>query len=175
MDDAPIEIVAYDDSWPEKFEVERSLLEVALSPWLVGTIQHIGSTAVANLPAKPVIDIMAPVRSLQVSRPAIEAAAALGYVYYPYKSDVMHWFCKPSPAHRTHHLHLVPNESELWHRQLAFRDALRRNQSLAAEYTNLKKSLSERFRLNREAYTEAKAPFIERVLAESRSFHADAT
>jgi GrpB-like predicted nucleotidyltransferase (UPF0157 family) len=69
----------------------------------------------------------------------------------------------------------VPHESELWHRQLAFRDALRRNQSLAADYTNLKKSLSERFRLDREAYTEAKAPFIERVLAESRSFHADAT
>ena len=100
MDDAPIEIAVYDDSWPLKFEIERSLLEVALAPWLVGTIEHIGSTAVANLPAKPVIDIMAPVRSLQVSRPAIEAAAALGYVYYPYKSEVMHWFCKPSPAHR---------------------------------------------------------------------------
>jgi GrpB-like predicted nucleotidyltransferase (UPF0157 family) len=136
------------------------------SRWLVGTIEHIGSTAVANLPAKPVIDIMAPVRSLQLSRPAIEAAAALGYVYHPYKSDVMHWFCKPSPARRTHHLHLVPHESELWHQQLAFRDALRRNQSLAAEYANLKKSLSERFRLDREAYTEAKVPFIERVLAE---------
>ena len=166
MHDAPIEIVAYDDWWPMKFEVERSLLEVALSRWLVGTIEHIGSTAVANLPAKPVIDIMAPVRSLQLSRPAIEAAAALGYVYHPYKSDVMHWFCKPSPAHRTHHLHLVPHESELWHRQLAFRDALRRDQSLAAEYANLKMSLSERFRLDREAYTEAKVPFIERVLAE---------
>jgi GrpB-like predicted nucleotidyltransferase (UPF0157 family) len=166
MHDAPIEIVAYDEWWPAKFEVERSLLEVALSRWLVGTIEHIGSTAVANFPAKPVIDIMAPVRSLQLSRPAIEAAAALGYVYHPYKSDVMHWFCKPSPAHRTHHLHLVPHESELWHRQLAFRDALRRNQSLAAEYANLKKSLSERFRLDREAYTEAKVPFIERVLAE---------
>jgi GrpB-like predicted nucleotidyltransferase (UPF0157 family) len=95
MHDAPIEILAYDDWWPMKFEVERSLLEVALSRWLVGTIEHIGSTAVANLPAKPVIDIMAPVRSLQLSRPAIEAAAALGYVYHPYKSDVMHWFCKP--------------------------------------------------------------------------------
>ena len=59
MDDAPIEIAAYDDSWPLKFAVEQSLLEVALAPWLVGTIEHIGSTAVPNLPAKPVIDIMA--------------------------------------------------------------------------------------------------------------------
>ena len=175
MDDAPIEIAAYDDSWPLKFEIERASLEAALAPWLIGAIEHIGSTAVPNLSAKPVIDIMAPVHSLQVSRRAIEAAAALGYVYYPYKSEVMHWFCKPSPAHRTYHLHLVPKESELWHRQLAFRDALRRNQSLAAEYANLKKSLSEKFRLDREAYTEAKVPFIERVLAESRSFNADAT
>ena len=175
MDDAPIEIAAYDHSWPLKFVVERSLLEVALAPWLVGTIEHIGSTAVANLPAKPVIDIMAPVHSLQVSRPAIEAAAALGYVYYPYKSEVMHWFCKPSPAHRTHHLHLVPHESDLWHRRLAFRDALRRNESLAAEYANLKKSLSESFRFDREAYTEAKVPFIERVLAEIQSSPRPAT
>ena len=121
------------------------------------------------------IDIMAPVRSLQVSRPAIEAAAALGYVYYPYKSDVMHWFCKPSPAHRTHHLHLVPHQNDLWHRRLAFRDALRRNQSLAADYANLKKCLSERFRFDREAYTEAKVSFIERALAEFQSSPQDAT
>jgi GrpB-like predicted nucleotidyltransferase (UPF0157 family) len=172
--EAPIEVVAYDGSWPLKFAVERMLLEATLAPWLAGQIEHIGSTAVPLLAAKPVIDIMAPVHSFQASRPAIEAAATAGYVYYPYKSDVMHWFCKPSPNHRTHHLHLVPFDSQLWHQRLAFRDALRQNPSLAAEYANLKLSLVERFRLDREAYTEAKASFVQRVLSERRALRKNA-
>ena len=106
--DAAVEIVAYDESWPAKFEAERSLLEIVLAPWLAGSIEHIGSTAVALLPAKPVIDIMAPVHTLDASRSAIEAATDAGYAYYPYQAEVMHWFCKPSPHIRTHHLHLVP-------------------------------------------------------------------
>jgi GrpB-like predicted nucleotidyltransferase (UPF0157 family) len=111
---APVEIVPYDESWSAKFEAERSLLEIVLAPWLVGTIEHIGSTAVARLPAKPVIDIMAPVHSIEASRASIEAAINAGYVYYPYKAEVMHWFCKPSPSLRTHHLHLIPLASPLW-------------------------------------------------------------
>ena len=66
-------------------------------------IKHIGSTAVAELAAKPVVDIMAAVDSLEASHPAIAAVAQLGYVYYPYQVDAMHWFCKPSPSLRTHH------------------------------------------------------------------------
>ena len=163
---APVEVVPYDESWPAKFEAERSLLEAALAPWLAGAIEHIGSTAVALLPAKPIIDIMAPVRTLEASRSAIEAASNAGYVYYPYKADVMHWFCKPSPYLRTHHLHLVPFASPLWEQRLRFRDALRQNPALAAEYAELKLRLAQQFRLDREAYTEAKAPFIQRVLSE---------
>ena len=162
---APIELIGYDDGWPAKFEAERTLLETALAPWLAGRIEHIGSTAVPGLVAKPVIDIMAPVQSLDASRAAIEAAAAAGYVYFPYKPDLMHWFCKPSPARRTHHLHLVPTGSPLWHQRLAFRDALRADQALAAEYAAIKARLAEEFRLDREAYTEGKTPFIDRVLA----------
>jgi GrpB-like predicted nucleotidyltransferase (UPF0157 family) len=164
--EAPVEVVAYDASWPLKFEAERSLLEAALGQWLTGPIEHIGSTAVPMLPAKPVIDIMAPVFTLETSRPAIEAAIAAGYIYYPYKAEVMHWFCKPSPFHRTHHLHLVPFGSQLWLQRIAFRDALRQSSSLATEYAELKLRLAERFRKDREAYTEAKAPFVQRVLSE---------
>ena len=164
--DAPVEVVAYDDSWPSRFESERLLLEAVLAPWLAGSIEHIGSTAVPLLPAKPVIDIMAPVHTLEGSRAAIEAATSAGYVYYPYKAEVMHWFCKPSPYLRTHHLHLVPFGSSLWHRRLGFRDALRKSPALTAEYAELKLRLAETFRLDREAYTEAKAPFVKRVLSE---------
>lgn len=164
--DAAIELVPYDVRWPVQFEAERALLEQALAPWLAGRIEHIGSTAVPGLPAKPVLDLMGPVHSLSASRPAIAAAATLGYLHYPYKAEIMHWFCKPSPALRTHHLHLVPANSPLWHERIRFRDALRASPALASEYAALKAQLAARFRDDREAYTEGKTPFVRRVLGE---------
>ncbi|WP_428000468.1 GrpB family protein [Acidovorax sp.] len=164
-DDAPVEVVDYNPAWPDLFEAERRLLQELLAPWLAGTVEHIGSTAVPGLPAKPIIDIMAPVRSLAESADAIAAASALAYLYYPYKPEQLHWFCKPSPAHRTHHLHLVPLGSTLWHQRLAFRDALRGSATLAARYAALKRRLAVAYRHDREGYTEAKGPFIAQVLA----------
>jgi GrpB-like predicted nucleotidyltransferase (UPF0157 family) len=163
---ASIHVVPYDASWPERFEAERRLLAELLEPWLVGPVEHIGSTAVPGLAAKPVIDILGPVRDLDSSRSAIEALRALSYRYCEYRADVMHWFCKPSDDERTHHLHLVPFGSPLWHARLHFRDALRADAALAAEYRALKLGLAELHRTDRDAYTDAKAPFVERVLAD---------
>jgi GrpB-like predicted nucleotidyltransferase (UPF0157 family) len=163
--EAPIELLGGDLSWPLKFEQERALLAHGLARWLAGGIEHIGSTAVPGLVAKPVIDIMAPVHSLEASRDAIQAATSLGYVYYPYKPEAMHWFCKPSPAHRTHHLHLVPAGGTLWRQRIAFREALRARPALVAEYAELKIRLAAMHRFDREAYTQAKSPFVQRVLA----------
>lgn len=168
MREAPVEVVAYDPAWPAAFERERRLVADALADWLAGPPAHIGSTAVPGLAAKPIIDIMAPVRSLADARPAIAAARRMGYVYFPYKPDLMHWFCKPSPELRTHHLHLVPLASPLWQERLAFRDALRADARLRAEYEALKLRLARRHRHDREAYTEAKSPFVARVLQSGR-------
>jgi GrpB-like predicted nucleotidyltransferase (UPF0157 family) len=77
----------------------------------------------------------------------------------------MHWFCKPSFEHRTHHLHLIPFESPLWMDRLSFRDRLRQSEALRTEYAALKLDLARRFEHDREAYTEGKSPFIARVLA----------
>ena len=162
--DAPVEIVSYDSTWPDRFRTEALLLFEVLAPWLAGNIEHIGSTAVPGLPAKPVIDIMAPVSSLENSLPAIEAVAHLDYVYYPYRPSLMHWLCKPSPEIRTHHLHLVPATSELWRERLAFRDALRGDAGLARDYAELKTALAERHKHDRESYTDAKAVFILQAL-----------
>jgi len=161
--EAPIEIVPYDPAWPRQFEDERDSLRRILAAWLAGPIEHIGSTAVSGLAAKPVIDIMAGVRSLEASRPAIDAAATLGYCYFPYQADRKHWFCKPSPAFRTHHLHLVPVDSHEWRRPIAFRDYVRAHPAIAAEYEMLKRRLAQEFRDDREAYTAAKHPFIAAV------------
>lgn len=143
---------------------EQQLIAKFLSSWLVGPPEHIGSTAVPSLAAKPVIDIMAPIRSLTDSAAAIPVAERLGYLYFPYKSQQMHWFCKPSLAHRTHHLHLIALDSPLWRERLAFRDALRRDAGLRAEYQELKQKLAARYRNDREAYTDAKSSFIARVV-----------
>ncbi|MFN7780232.1 MAG: GrpB family protein [Betaproteobacteria bacterium] len=164
MQDAKVEVFPYLPEWPGQFESEARVLRSVLAPWLIGDIEHIGSTAVAGLSAKPVIDIMASIRSLQEARSAIDALARLNYVHFPYKQDEMHWLCKPSPSLRTHHLHLVPAGSDLWHSRLAFRDALRRQPTLAAEYTQLKAKLAAAHPYDREAYTEGKSAFIQGVL-----------
>lgn len=163
-EEAPIEVVAYDPSWPARFQAEQALLVEILSPLLVAPIEHVGSTSVPGLAAKPIIDILVPVESLEGSRAAIEPVRQLGYQYYPYKPEQMHWFCKPSPLVRTHHLHMVVYRSPVWVERLAFRDALRAHPQLAAQYAELKLRLAAQHRGDREQYTVAKGPFILSVL-----------
>jgi GrpB-like predicted nucleotidyltransferase (UPF0157 family) len=164
----PIFLVPYDPLWPQRFEEERAVLASALQAWLAGPIEHIGSTAVPGLTAKPIIDIMAGVKDLASSVPAQAALASLNYMYFPYRPDVMHWFCKPSPAQRTHHLHLVPVQSPLWVERLLFRDFLRRYPAAAADYAALKETLAAKHALDREAYTEAKSEFVQSILERAR-------
>jgi GrpB-like predicted nucleotidyltransferase (UPF0157 family) len=163
--DAPIEIVAYDPAWPRMFEEERARLEAAIAPWVTGGIHHVGSTAVPGLAAKPVIDVLAGVGSLDASRASFAPLKQLDYDYAPYREQEMHWFCKPSRSYRTHHLHLIPTASERYREELAFRDALRADPSIARDYEQLKRVLADSYRHDREAYTDAKAGFVAEVLA----------
>jgi GrpB-like predicted nucleotidyltransferase (UPF0157 family)/GNAT superfamily N-acetyltransferase len=165
LGDQLVQLAAYDPSWPRRFAEERPRLEDAIGAWITGGIHHIGSTAVPQLEAKPVIDILAGVESLEASRPCFDPLAKAGYLYAPYCAAEMHWFCKPHPSRRTHHLHLVPTGSRRYRDELAFRDRLRASPGIAGEYGALKRDLADRFAQDREAYTEAKAGFIERVLA----------
>ncbi len=157
-------VVPYDESWPWRFEAERALLQQAIGSWLVADLEHVGSTAIPGLVAKPIIDIMAPIESLASSRAALPALTELQYNYFPYRVDVMHWLCKPSDSYRTHHLHLVPFDSPLWNERIAFRNHLRAHPTLATEYGDLKRRLADRYRFDREAYTDAKEAFVLRVL-----------
>lgn len=156
----PLEIVDYDSSWPALFEAEAALLAEALGERVVGGIHHVGSTAVPGLGAKPIIDILAGIRDLGDARECIPLVKPLRYRYAPYRKDEMAWFCKPDPDVRTHHLHLVPVDSPRFRAELAFRDRLRGDGAVAAEYEALKRDLATRFRNDREAYTEAKASFV---------------
>lgn len=162
--DEAVRVVPYDPAWPTLFAVEAQLVEDTIGAWVNGGIHHVGSTAVPGLAAKPIIDILVGVNDLSTSRPCIAMLAPLGYLYAPYRTDEMHWFCKPDPARRTHHLHLVPTGSVRYRDELAFRDHLRTHPETAQAYAELKRSLAERFRHDREAYTEGKADFIAQVL-----------
>ena len=162
--DEPVRIVDYDEMWPARFEQERAALADAIGDWVVGGIHHVGSTAVPGLEAKPVIDILAGVEDLSGSRPCFDPLARLRYVYFPYRSGEMHWFCKPAPSRRTHHLHLVPTRSPRFQDELAFRDYLRMHRDAAREYGALKRRLAAVLGHDREAYTEAKAEFIDEIL-----------
>lgn len=163
--DEPIRLVPYDPSWPRRFEQERAALEEAIGAWAPGGIHHVGSTAVPGLDAKPIVDILVGVDSLDASRACFEPLARLEYVHAPYRPEEMHWFCKPHPSRRTHHLHLVPTDSRRFRDELAFRDRLRASPEVAAEYAALKRDLAERFADDREAYTDAKGDFIRAALA----------
>ena len=163
--DERVRVVASDAAWPGRFEQERALLEGTIGIWATGGIHHVGSTAVPGLDAKPTIDILVGVRDLTSSRAVFQLLAGLGYKYAPYRTNEMHWFCKPDQNHRTHHLHLVPTGSERYENELAFRDLLRAKPEAARAYALLKRGLALEHPGDREAYTEGKTTFIARALA----------
>ncbi|GAB1692799.1 hypothetical protein KRM28CT15_46020 [Krasilnikovia sp. M28-CT-15] len=107
-----------------------------------GGMRHVGSTAVPGLTTKPIIDIMIGVADLDSPRPCVDLLAEPSYCHAPHRHDVMHWFCKPTPEHRTHHLHLVPTGSQRLTDVLAFRDYLRAHPDAVRRYEQLKLPLA---------------------------------
>ncbi|MBL8709115.1 MAG: GrpB family protein [Rhodospirillaceae bacterium] len=163
-----IELVAYDPRWPRLFAEEETRLRRALDPKLILDIQHFGSTAIPDLSAKPIIDILIAVPSLGAARESFVAALdTLGYAFWADnpKQDRL-FFVKglpPAPA-RTHHVHVAEPDAEPW-RRLPFRDYLRTHPEAADQYETLKRSLAARYREDREAYTAAKEDFVREILA----------
>jgi GrpB-like predicted nucleotidyltransferase (UPF0157 family) len=166
--DEPIYLRPYDPAWPGQFELEAKVLAGALGPHIVGGIHHVGSTAVPGLSAKPIIDIMIGVADLDSSRPCIDLLDEYDYCYAPHRQDVMHWFCKPDPAHRTHHLHLVPTGSQRFTDVLAFRDYLRTHPAAVEQYEALKRQLAVQHAQDREAYTDGKGAMVAAITADAR-------
>ena len=161
-------VVPYDPDWPRRFEEERAELERALAPWLEGGIHHIGSTSIPGIAAKPMIDMMAGIQDLEEARAAFEPLFALGYEETPHR-PCTHPFSKPRGGPWTHALHLTEPGSDLWVERLAFRDALRGDPELVAEYQALKLRMLEEEERGGDAYSAVtKRPFVARVLAQAR-------
>jgi GrpB-like predicted nucleotidyltransferase (UPF0157 family) len=166
----PVRIVDYNPQWPVLFEKERRQIEEVIGH-IVVRIEHIGSTAVHGLGAKPIIDIMVAVNRLSDAEKCIEPLGSICYEYVPEFEDSIperRYFHKGHPPKEQHyHLHMVELTSDFWRKHLLFRDFLRTHPKVAQEYYELKKRLAVEYGSNREGYTNAKKSFIESVIAEA--------
>jgi GrpB-like predicted nucleotidyltransferase (UPF0157 family) len=165
-----VAVVPYDPRWVEMFEQERLHLLSCLPRDLVKRIEHFGSTAVPGLLAKPVVDMLVEVTSLDETRQKIAPILeAQGYDYFwrPSWGDdtppFYAWFIKRDKnGNRTHHIHMVESRFEHWDR-LLFRDYLIEHPDVAREYGDLKMRLANVHQNNRIAYTQAKDDFVGRI------------
>jgi GrpB-like predicted nucleotidyltransferase (UPF0157 family) len=165
-----VSLVPYDPAWPQVFEAEKRHLLNCLPSELIRRIEHFGSTAIPNLSAKPIVDILAEVTSLEETRRRIvPVLVAQGYDYFwrPTGGDDVPpfyaWFIKRDAAGtRAHHIHMVESSFEHWDR-LLFRDYLIEHSCVAKEYETLKLSLAHDYPKDRIAYTKGKTEFIVRV------------
>jgi GrpB-like predicted nucleotidyltransferase (UPF0157 family) len=158
--------VEYDPSWATLFDQERAkLAEVLAGHFLL--IEHIGSTAVPGLVAKPVIDIGLGIRRLDDAPDLFPAIESLGYIYEPGLEQSLperRFFWKGTPLIHTCHLHLAEVDSDVLTRPIRFRDYLRRHPEAAQEYGELKKKLAEKRVDDMEAYVADKTEFVERIM-----------
>jgi GrpB-like predicted nucleotidyltransferase (UPF0157 family) len=153
------------------FERERAKLETALGSHVM-TVEHVGSTAVPGLAAKPIIDLAVGVQSLaEAQARCIDVLQALGYMYMPeYQSwlpDEL-FFRKGVPGPWTHHVHVMEPSSPGWERRLLFRDYLRAHPDAAEAYMDLKRRLAAAFRDDIAAYRTGKSAFVQDAVAKAR-------
>jgi GrpB-like predicted nucleotidyltransferase (UPF0157 family) len=159
----PVIIEDYDPRWPQLFERLRSRIASALDELAI-SIEHVGSTAVPGLAAKPIIDIDVLLRSPSDLAVVIRKLAELGYEH---RGDLgvsgrEAFRAKCETVH--HHLYVCPTGSREYERHIAFRDYLRTHPADASAYGLLKRELAGRFGNDREGYNLAKSEFVERIL-----------
>jgi GrpB-like predicted nucleotidyltransferase (UPF0157 family) len=158
----PVAVVDYDSAWPDRF----AALGSRIRPLLEGIclrVEHVGSTAVSGLAAKPIIDLDVVVQQASVA----EAIRRLGTIGYDHEGDLgipgREAFLSPAGEPR-HHLYVLGEGSAELHRHIEFRDALRADSTLRDRYAALKRSLARQHQHDRAAYTDAKSAFITAVL-----------
>ena len=166
----PVAVVDAEWGWAATGQRERRHLETVLAHWLTAPVEHVGSTAVPGLPAKPIIDLQAAVADLGDVDAIAQALVPHAWHYVGPHLDQRPWrrfFVKVVDGRRYAHLHVTTTEAAHWHHRIAFRDALRTDAAAAAEYGALKRVLAIEHMGDREAYTAAKTAFVEDVLGRS--------
>lgn len=162
-----VEISEPDPAWEWQAAELRADLERRLVHWIDGHVEHVGSTAVPGLAAKPVIDLLAPVNSLVDSERADDVLAEAGWHLVPPELDQRPWrrmYVLTEGDRRLAHLHLVEPTHPQWRDVLLFRDQLRLHPELAADYERIKRLAAQAHPNDREAYTAAKSAFVHQVI-----------
>jgi GrpB-like predicted nucleotidyltransferase (UPF0157 family) len=161
-------VVDADPGWAAAYAAEETRLRAAAAGRFVA-VEHVGSTAVPGLAAKPTIDVLAAIADTTAIAELVPLLAALGYDYRPrIPNDVdVALFRRIVDGHRTHHLHVVLAADFAGDARRRFRDILRARPDLAAAYAALKRELADRLGHDRPAYTDAKTDFVLRVLREA--------
>lgn len=166
LESGTVKLIAYTPEWKHLFEDEKRRLESSLGSYMLD-IQHVGSTSIPGMIAKPIIDIAVAVQDFEQARVCINPIENLGYEY---RGELgiprRHYFVFGDP--RLFHLHINEINSDEWENLILFRDALINDKTLADAYALLKIDLAQRFPNDREAYLLGKAPFIERVMNMAR-------
>jgi GrpB-like predicted nucleotidyltransferase (UPF0157 family) len=170
VDPDPVILLPYNPEWPRMFERERARLEPLIREYIF-SFEHVGSTSVPDLAAKPVIDILIGVKTLADDKYFVPLMVSAGYVYiqvYEEQLPERRYLKKQVKGRHTHHLHMAETTSAFYRDHLLFRDYLRTHPETAKEYETLKRQLAIKFKHDREAYTDSKADFIQGVLQKAR-------
>ena len=161
-----LQLSPYETNWPLLFLAEKEQLFASLGNDILD-IQHIGSTSIPGMPAKPILDISVAVINFEEAVICIPLMEQLGYTYKgEHGITRRHYFVKGAPP--THHLHMLEMASEEWKSHLLFRDSLRRNPKTAGAYASLKQTLATQFATDREAYQSGKGNFIQHNIHEEQ-------
>jgi GrpB-like predicted nucleotidyltransferase (UPF0157 family) len=165
----PIIIVPYDARWPEYFRVIGTALRSALGP-VARRIDHVGSTSVPALDAKPVIDVQVSVTTLEPSEPFRRPIEAVGYRFMSANPDRTKRFFLQAPGAQATHIHVRLAGSFDEQLNLLLRDYLREDSAAARDYARTKRELAERYRNDREGYVRAKEPTVWSLLMKAHDW-----
>ncbi len=167
LEQGMVRLVAYDPEWKQLFEQEKACFQEILGSHILD-IQHIGSTSIPGMPAKPIIDIAIAVADFEGARDCIPLIEGMAYEYKgEFGIPRRHYFVKGDP--RTFHVHMSEITSLEWQNTLLFRDYLYQHPDMAAEYARLKTQLALKYPQDRTAYLDGKTEFVQRVIQLART------
>lgn len=164
-----VELAPYDENWVKEFEQEKKRLEKILGKSALD-IQHVGSTSIPGLRAKPILDIAVAVENASKLKELIGVLSDAGYDVKDSINELGEILArKGTPENRTHYIHVEVINSLFWNNHILFRDYLLSHPEYIKKYENLKTEMFERFKDERKLYTAAKNDFIEEVLEFARA------
>ena len=171
-----ISLVPYDDEWPNLFKEEAKHLMSLLPEECLLEFHHIGSTAIPDMPAKPIIDMGIMVTSFDLAKEKlVKVLENEGYEYI-WREDrsppFMTFIKRNEEGERTHHIHMAEEEHNFWDR-LYFREYLKKYRDEARNYFNLKDKLQKEFPNDREAYTDGKSEYVATITTKAKEVIKD--